>query len=194
MNNLSLLKNNFRHMDNTKKIHIIIFFVSSFTMITICTYGAIMSVKEYRDNGKIIIGEILVNTEFPFKGLAKLVTYLMIASVVSWYCITKIIEDAANRIPKYIKVIFQIFTAILAIVSLYEVVYNFEIWNSLITTNAIKGELDLDRLNLPYPKPEIPWNMVFATKMFLAGFVISAHAFYMISKSIKTHRYESNTS
>jgi hypothetical protein len=41
---------------------------------------------------------------------------------------------------------------------------------------------DIDVLNIPYPNPDTPWNLVFATKMFLAAFVISAHAFYVLSR------------
>ena len=41
--------------------------------------------KSYENRGgKVVIGEVLVNTEFPFPGLAKLVTYLMIVTVVGW--------------------------------------------------------------------------------------------------------------
>jgi PhoPQ-activated pathogenicity-related protein len=42
-----------------------------------------------------------------------------------------------------------------------------------------------DRISVPYPNPETPWNLVFATKMTLAALFISAHAFYIISKSKK---------
>jgi hypothetical protein len=70
-------------------------------------------------------------------------------------------------------------------VSLYEFAYNFIVWNSLITADAIKGILDFDGLNVQYPDPKTPWNLVFATKMSLAAFLISAHGFYTMSKSRK---------
>jgi hypothetical protein len=44
----------------------------------------------------------------------------------------------------------------------------------------------LDSINIPYPNPQTPWNLVFATKMSLAAFLISSHAFYIISKKGKT--------
>jgi len=73
----------------------------------------------------------------------------------------------------------------IAIVALYEFVYNFIIWNSLITADAIKGVMNFDDKNVPYPNPKTPWNLVFATKMSLAAFLISAHGFYTMSKPEK---------
>ncbi|HEX2557923.1 MAG TPA: hypothetical protein VHK86_06340, partial [Nitrososphaera sp.] len=64
-------------------------------------------------------------------------------------------------------------------------VYNFIIWNSLITADAINGVINFDDKNVPYPNPKTPWNLVFATKMSLAAFLISAHGFYTMSKPEK---------
>jgi hypothetical protein len=47
-------------------------------------------------------------------------------------------------------------------------------------------------LNIPYPNPKTPWSLVFATKMFLAAFVISAHAVYLISKSERVENNNNN--
>jgi len=41
-------------------------------------------------------------------------------------------------------------------------------------------------LSVAYPDPERPWNLVFATKIFLASFIISAHAFYLSVKPRKS--------
>ena len=49
----------------------------------------------------------------------------------------------------------------------------------------MKGIIRLDKINIPYPNPNTPWNLVFATKMTLAAFLISAHGFYIISRSSK---------
>ena len=52
--------------------------------------------------------------------------------------------------------------------ALYEFVYNFIVWNSLITADVIRGVMRFDDLSVEYPDPEAPWNLVFATKMTLA--------------------------
>jgi hypothetical protein len=71
----------------------------------------------------------------------------------------------------------------IALLSLYEFIYNFIIWSSLITADAMRGIIRLDVINVPYPNPKTPWNLVFATKMSLAAFLISAHGFYTMSKA-----------
>jgi hypothetical protein len=154
-------------------------------MLCITTYALYVSLGEYISTGKVVVGEVLVNTEFPFKGLAKLVTYLMIVSIIGWYCITKLGGDKVRGIPEYIKPVLQIVVLSICIVSLYEFIYNFIVWNSLITTDAMKGILRLDDLNLPYPNPNTPWNLVFATKMSLSAFLISAHGFFLLTVSKK---------
>jgi hypothetical protein len=140
----------------SRKIFLGVFYFCAFVMASITFYAIYVSLGEYMQTGKVVIGQVLVETEFPFKGLAKLITYLMIVSVVGWYC-----------------------------VALYEFVYNFIVWNSLMTADAIRGVMRFDNLNVGYPNPKIPWNLLFATKMSLAAFLISAHGFYTMSKPEK---------
>ena len=73
------------------------------------------------------------------------------------------------------------------IISFYEVLYNFTVLNAQITAGIIDGIVpDIDMLSVAYPDPERPWNLVFATKIFLASFIISAHAFYLSVKPRKS--------
>jgi hypothetical protein len=72
------------------------------------------------------------------------------------------------------------------IISLYEVLYNFTVLNAIMTAGIIDGQVpDIDKLSVAYPDPDRPWNLVFATKVFLAAFIISAHAFYLSTKPRK---------
>ena len=73
-----------------RTVYLIVFYISAIFMTTITFYALYQSIVEYAATGKIVIGEILVKTEFPFKGLSKLITYLMIVSVIAWYCVTKL--------------------------------------------------------------------------------------------------------
>ena len=74
-----------------------------------------------------------------------------------------------------------------AIITLYEVLYNFTVLNAVITAGVVNGQVpDIDRLSIAYPDPERPWNLVFATKVFLASFIISAHAFYLSTRPRKS--------
>ena len=166
----------------SRRFYLVVFYICAIIMAVIAFYSIYVSLNEYLATGKVIIGEVLVNTEFPFKGLAKLVTYLMIVSVVGWYCVTKLGRDKVKNIPKSIKTILQLVVLVLLIISIYEFFYNFIIWNALITADLLQGQLKLDNLYMPYPNPNTPWNLVFATKMSLAALIISSHGFYVISK------------
>lgn len=166
----------------SRRFYLVIFYLCAFFMAAITFYSLYVSLDEYLNTGKVIIGEVLVNTEFPVKGLAKLVTYLMIVSVVAWYCVTKLGADRVKNIPKSVRSILQLIVLAILVISIYEFFYNFIIWNALITADLVNGELRLDDLFMPYPNPDTPWNLVFATKMSLAALIISAHGFYIISK------------
>lgn len=168
-----------------RRIYLGVFYVCAAVMASITFYAIFVSLGEYMQTGRVVIGEVLVDTEFPLPGLAKLVTYLMIVSVVGWYCVVRLGGEKAKSIPNWLKSILQLIVLAIAVVSLYEFVYNFIVWNSLITADAIKGVLEFDEKNVAYPNPKTPWNLVFATKMSLAAFLISAHGFYTMSKPEK---------
>jgi hypothetical protein len=170
---------------SARSVYLIVFYISAISMTAITFYALYQSIVEYASTGKIVIGEILVKTEFPFKGFSKLITYLMIVSVVSWYCVTKLGGDKVKEVSPALRAILQIIVLAIAVVSLYEFVYNFVIWSSLITINALGGHINLDTISIAYPNPQTPWNLVFATKMSLAAFLISAHGFYIISRKDK---------
>lgn len=169
----------------TRNLFLIVFYLCATVMISIAFYALYVSAEEYTKTGRIVVGEVLVNTEFPFHGFAKLVTYLMIVSILSWFCVIKLGGNKLKSIPKAVKSILQLIILAIAVIALYEFIYNFILWSSFITDNAIKGVHNSDGINIPYPNPKTPWNLVFATKMTLAAFLIAAHGFYIVSKSEK---------
>jgi hypothetical protein len=159
-----------------------VFYACAAIMVSITVYALATSVMEYLATGRVVIGEVLVDTEVPFPGFAKLVTYLMISSVVGWYCVTKIGRSKTAEVSRTGRAVLKLVALAIAIVMAYEVIYNFVVWNALMTADAISGIVRIDMLNIPYPNPQTPWSLVFATKMFLAAFVISAHAFYVMAR------------
>ena len=73
-----------------------------------------------------------------------------------------------------------------AIICLYEVLWNFTVLNGKIAAGVIEGVVpDIDTLTVAYPDPDRPWNLIFATKIFLSGFLISAHALYLSTRPRK---------
>lgn len=172
--------------NSARIVYLGVFYISATIMAAITMYALYASLIEFLSTGKIVIGEVLVTTEFPANGLSKLVTYLMIVSVLAWYCVTKLGGEKVKDIKPALKAVLQLIVLVIAVVSLYEFVYNFMVWSSLITVDALQGIMKLDSINVPYPNPNTPWNLVFATKMSLAAFLISTHGFYIMVRKKKT--------
>ena len=154
-------------------------------MLIITFYSGYKSAISFTLTGKIIIGDILVETEFPFKGGMKLVNFLMIFSVISWFTAIKIYEDSIKKFTVKLKTLIQIISIIAATITIYELIYNFAIWNSLITSNLFNNIFDPNSTTINYPIPEIPWNLYFATQMLLAALVITFHSYYVMTNSKK---------
>lgn len=167
---------------NSIRIYKIVFYICAAVMIGVTAYALTESLREYLETGKVVIGEVLVNTEFPMENFAKLVSYLMVASVVGWFCVMKLGRSKTESMSKTAKSILRLVALSLAVITSYELFYNFVVWNALMTADVLSGIFRIDVLNIPYPNPQTPWSLVFATKMFLAATIISWHAFYMLSK------------
>lgn len=166
-------------------IYIVVFYFSAFMMLYITTFGMYWSWVEYDASGTINIGEIIVKNDLLFEGSGKLVSYLAIFSVITWFCVTKIGYKRVQNTPKILRSVLSVMSLILIVVAAYEFVYNFTVWGSLITVNTINNSLNVDEININYPNPETPWNLVFATKMTLAALIISCHAFFVINRAGK---------
>jgi hypothetical protein len=110
--------------NSSRIVYLGVFYISATIMAAITMYALYASLVEYLSTGKIVIGEVLVTTEFPAIGLSKLVTYLMIVSVLAWYCVTKLGGEKVKDIKPALKAILQLIVLVIAIVSLYEFVYN----------------------------------------------------------------------
>jgi hypothetical protein len=67
------------------------------------------------------------------------------------------------------------------------VLWNFSVLSAKITAEVVDGQFpDIDRLSIAYPDQNRPWNLIFATKIFLAAFIISAHALYLSTRPRKS--------
>ena len=81
----------------------------------------------------------------------------------------------------------QLISIIAATITIYELVYNFAVWNSLITSDLFKNIFDPNNAKINYPVPEIPWNLYFATQMLLSAVIITLHSYYVMTKYKKQH-------
>lgn len=156
-------------------------------MLSILAFGIWAMYTEWVEKGTYVMGEVLVTTELPFPHFAKLTTWLFFSCIIGWYCVSRIGWKKAVGLHSWRMSLLQLMLLSFAIINLYEVLYNFTILNAQITAGIVNGQVpDIDRLTIAYPDHTRPWNLIFATKIFLVGFLISAHAFYLSTRPRKS--------
>ena len=157
-------------------------------MVSTLVFGVYVTMIEWMENGKYVMGEAIHNTVFPFENFARGSTWIFFSTIIGWYCVSRIgwKRTAGNKIIGLRMALLQLMLLGFAIITLYEVFYNFTVLNAVMAAGVIEGQVpDIDKLYVAYPDPDRPWNLVFATKVFLAAFIISAHAFYLSTKPRK---------
>lgn len=181
-----------RHLqehDRSYKVFLYIFYTSAFMMCSIAVYGGYAMYMEWLENGTYVMGEVLNTTVIPFENFARLSTWLFFSTIISWYCVSRIgwKRTAGDKIPGVRMPLLQLMLLGFAIICLYEVLWNFTVLNAQIAAGVINGAVpDIDKLTVAYPDEDRPWNLIFATKIFLSGFLISAHAFYLSTRPRKS--------
>jgi hypothetical protein len=158
-------------------------------MVATLVFGVYVTMIEWLENGSYVMGEAIHNTVIPFENFARVSTWIFFSTIIGWYCVTRIgwKRTAGNKIIGWRMALLQLMLLGFAIITLYEVLYNFTVLNAKISAGMIERMVpDIDNLSIAYPDPERPWNLVFATKVFLAGFIITAHAFYLSTKPRKS--------
>ena len=172
--------------DTGYKVFLYIFYVCAFMMASITAYGAYAMIVEWQEKGTYVMGEVLVETEIPFENFAKLTTWLFFSTIIGWYCVSRIGWKKTTNIRTWKMALLQLMLLGFAIICLYEVLYNFTVLNAQISAGVVDGVVpDIDALTVAYPDENRPWNLIFATKIFLVGFIISSHAFYLSTKPRK---------
>ena len=178
-----------RHLQETDtgyKIFLYIFYVCAFMMLSITAFGAYAMYVEWQENGTYVMGEVLVTTEIPFENFAKVTTWLFFSTIIGWYCVSRIGWKKTTKLMTWKMALLQLMLLGFAIICGYEVLYNFTVLNAQISAGVVDGQVpDIDMLTVAYPDPDRPWNLIFATKIFLVGFIISSHAFYLSTKPRK---------
>jgi hypothetical protein len=156
-------------------------------MASITAYGIYAMLTEWDKTGTYVMGEALVKTEFPYKHFAKLSTWLFFSTIIGWYCVTRIGWKKTTNLRSWRMALVQLMVLGFAIICLYETLYNFTVLNAQIAAGIVDGKVpDIDSLTIAYPDPSRPWNLIFATKIFLVAFIISSHAFYLSTRPRKS--------
>lgn len=165
-----------------RSFYILMAWISGTVIILTTVYGVAEAIREYLTMGVVTVGQTLVEVDFPFPYFAKPISYLSVAIVVFFYSIIKSHEQRIAQISNYRKALLSVFALVVAFTSVYEVLYNFAVWNALLTAEVFAGRINPDVLRVNYPDPKAPWNLVFATKIFFSTAVASLIAFYSLQK------------
>jgi len=174
--------------DTGYKVYLYIFYVCGAIMVSALIFGVYATMLEWLANGTYVMGEVIHNTTIPFENFARISTWIFFSTIIGWYCVTRIgwKRTAGNKIVGAKMALLQLMLLGFTIISFYEVLYNFTLLNAQITAGVIDGLVpDIDMLSVAYPDPDRPWNLIFATKIFLAAFIITAHGFYLSIKPRK---------
>ena len=181
-----------RHLEKTDsgyKVYLYIFYVCGFIMVSTLVFGVYVTTMEWMEDGTYVMGEKIHNTAIPFENFARVSTWIFFSTIIGWYCVSRIgwRRTAGDKIVGVKMALLQLMLLGFAIIAFYEVLYNFTVLNAQIAAGVVDGMVpDIDKLSVAYPDPDRPWNLVFATKVFLAAFIISAHAFYLSTKPRKS--------
>jgi hypothetical protein len=169
------------------RVFLYIFYACAITMASITIYSVYAMMQEWQEKGTYVMGEVLVKTEFPFPHFAKLITWLFFSTIIGWYCVSRIGWKKTVRLYSWKMSLLQLMLLGFCVICLYELLYNFTVLGAQISAGIVDGKVpDIDSLTISYPDPHRPWNLIFATKIFLAAFLISAHAFYLSVKPRKS--------
>jgi hypothetical protein len=72
---------------------------------------------------------------------------------------------------------------VVAFASAYEILYNFMLWGAFLSTDLLTSNISpqylINAVSSPAP---VPWNLVFATKIFLSLFAISGYTVYFLRR------------
>lgn len=181
-----------RHLeksDSGYKVYLYVFYICGFIMLSTLVFGVYVTMTEWMENGTYVMGEAIQNTFVPFENFSRVSTWIFFSTIIGWYCVSRIgwRRTAGDKIVGTRMALLQLMLLGFSIISLYEVLYNFTVLNAQISAGIINGIVpDIDKLSVAYPDPNRPWNLVFATKVFLAAFIISTHAFYLSTKPRKS--------
>ncbi len=157
----------------------------SLAIIVITTlYGIIMSVLK----GVEVVGQTLVDVEFPPIHVfpifyMKPISWLNLAIILIVYSTLELGKERISKLSNLKISLIKIVCFVVGSLAVYEVLFNFTLWSGLIASYALSGEpLNPDVIINPFPNPEIPWNIVFTTKLYFALSITLAYIFYFVSK------------
>jgi hypothetical protein len=114
------------------------------------------------------------------------VTYLSIACVTFFYTGLRLWVSKVAQWSHLTLASLQLIAIVVAFGSAYAVMYNFMLWGSYFSVQLLSSVVPnpniLSSPDILSSPGSTPWNLVFATKVFLSLFVISGYTVYFLRK------------
>ena len=169
--------------DKTTKLYKILALFSLSIILITSIYGIVMAIYRAIE----VVGETLVDVEFPPIHIfpffyMKPVTWLNFAIITLTYSSLELGTAVIAKLSEFKKNLIKLSLFVLGSLAVYETLFNFTLWSGLISRDSIKESLNPDLIINPFPNPDIPWNIVFSTKLYLAILIICVYTFYFIKK------------
>ena len=153
---------------------------SGITILLTLAYGITTSAL-YASGSIPVIGQNMVNVAWPLPYLAQPVDYLSVASVIFFYTAIRLWQNRVAQWSHLELASIQLVAIVVAFASAYEVMYNFMLWGAYFSVQVLINNLQANPILTSTPGPT-PWNLVFATKVFMSLFVISGYTAYFLRK------------
>lgn len=169
--------------DKAETMHKVLAMFSLCVILVTVSYGVIMSIFK----GVEVVGQTFVDVEFPPIHIfpifyMKPISWLNLAIILLTYSGLELTEKKIVRSSMFQKSLIKGISFVVASFAVYEVLFNFTLWSGLIASDALLGRLNPDIIVNPFPNPQIPWNIVFATKIYLSITIVGAYIFYFVSR------------
>ena len=173
--------------DKTQTFHKIVVLISFIIIIITTVYGVTMAIF----NGVEVVGQTFVNVEFPPIHIfpifyMKPITWLNLAITLMAYSFLELTKNKIRKFSNFKIQFLKMVSFLAASLAIYEVFFNFTLWSGLIASDSILGQLNPDVIINPFPNPELPWNIVFATKLYLSTTIVSLYLFFFLRSVEKT--------
>jgi len=168
--------------NNLKQISITLI-ILSLAIFLYYILRSILGIDEFFPFGNNMVNhEIIFIPHFLYM---KPVTLIIILGYTGFLCgMFHLDKSWGYNLSEYEYVILELIAGIFLFITAYEVIFNFILWDALISSISINGVVvgNIDLLANQFPNPAQPWNLVFATKIFYTFSIISGTAIYFLEK------------
>jgi hypothetical protein len=157
--------------------------LSLFVIIFTSTYGIVTAIIQDVN----VVGETLVNFELHSLFFLPLIfstpiTWLSAAIIGLFLSLLELNVERLSKWSKPRKDFLKFFALFVGSMAFYEVLFNFTLWRGLIGSESILGELKLETMKSVFPNPDVPWNLVFATRIFMVITIIAGYSVFYLQR------------